>query len=192
MADKLKQENFSTFDYDLFPDDKLEDVNKLVNDCKAFVDEFSVNGRNLLFMGDVGCGKTFMTNCIAKEILDRGYSVLYFTSAQLFDTLAKYVFRAKSEEEDIDRFHEHIYDCDLLIIDDLGTESTNSFVQNQLFMILNERDLRHKSMIISTNLDFATIRDIYSNRVFSRLFSSFDAKKFDNEDIRVNKKRLGL
>lgn len=80
-------------------------------------------------------GKTYLTNCIAKELLETGHSVIYFTSFQLFDTLAKYAFRYTDSKVDITDIHEDIFTCDLLIIDDLGTETTNSFVSSQLFLL---------------------------------------------------------
>ena len=86
-------------------------------------------------------------------------------------------------------FCEDIYGCDLLIIDDLGTEITNTFVASQLFSCLNERGLRKKSMIISTNLSLEELRDRYSDRIFSRITSSFSLCKLTGQDIRICKKR---
>jgi DNA replication protein DnaC len=109
--------------------------------------------------GDVGIGKTFLTNCIAKELMDRECSVLYFSSSKLFSIFAKNAF----DKSDIDaqNMYEYIFDCDLLIIDDLGTELTNAFVTSQFFTCINERLLTRKSTIISTNLSLDTLADLY-------------------------------
>ena len=129
---------------------------------------------------------TFLSNCIAKELLDAGYSVIYFTAFQLFDILSKGVF-----EKDADAIaaHQNIFDCDLLIIDDLGTELSNSFTTSQLFLCVNERILRQKSTIISTNLNLEQIAEIYSERTLSRISSNYSFIKLFGDDIRI-KKRL--
>ena len=86
--------------------------------------------------------------------------------------------------------YEHIYDCDLLIIDDLGTEFTNSFSASQLFVCLNERILRRKSTIISTNLDLDGLKNLYSERVFSRITSAYTVLRLTGDDIRIQKKLM--
>ena len=150
------------------------------------MDQFDSTFANLYFFGDTGIGKTFLSNCIAKELLDSGHSVIYFTAFQLFDILSKGVF-----EKDADAIatHQNIFDCDLLIIDDLGTELSNSFTSSQLFLCLNERILRQKSTIISTNLNMNQVADIYSERVLSRITNNYTIIKLFGEDIR-NKKRI--
>ena len=142
--------------------------------------------KNIFFYGNTGVGKTFLSNCIAKELLDAGYSVIYFTAFQLFDILSKGVF-----EKDADAIaaHQNIFDCDLLIIDDLGTELSNSFTTSQLFLCVNERILRQKSTIISTNLNLEQIAEIYSERTLSRISSNYSFIKLFGDDIRI-KKRL--
>ena len=103
--------------------------------------------------------------------------------------LARYSFDYK-EKDVLQDFYEDIYGCDLLIVDDLGTEITNNFVASQLFSCLNERNLRQKSTIISTNLSLEEIRDRYSDRIFSRITSSFSLCKLTGPDIRIYKKRF--
>ena len=150
-----------------------------------FVNQFDTTFANLYFFGDTGIGKTFLSNCIAKELLDLGHSVIYFTAFQLFDILSKGVF-----EKDADAIatHQNIFDCDLLIIDDLGTELSNSFTTSQLFLCLNERILRQKSTIISTNLNMNQVADIYSERVLSRISNSYTIIKLFGDDIRLKKR----
>ena len=103
--------------------------------------------------------------------------------------LARYSFDYR-EKNVLQDFYQDIYGCDLLIVDDLGTEITNSFVASQLFSCLNERNLRKKSTIISTNLSLEELRDRYSDRIFSRITSSFDLCKLTGPDIRIYKKRF--
>ena len=128
--------------------------------------------------------------CIAKELLSGSYSVIYFSASRLFDILAKETFGKKSSVED--DTHTHIYDCDLLIIDDLGSELPNTFTVSQLFTVLNERILRKKSTIISTNLALEDIKSIYSERIFSRISSSYTMLRLTGDDIRIQKKLLNL
>lgn len=191
----LEKENFSTFSFDYYSDHEINPATGLSSlatareayrICKEFIDTFDTDFSNLCFFGDTGIGKTFLSNCIAKELLDSGHSVIYFTAFQLFDILSKRVF---DKDEDAIAAHQNIFDCDLLIIDDLGTELSNSFTTSQLFLCLNERILRKKSTIISTNLNMRQIADIYSERVLSRISSSYTIIKLFGDDIRM-KKRL--
>ena len=94
-------------------------IQKAYTVAKNFVDTFGTEFRNLFLYGDTGVGKTFLSNCIAKELIDRSHSVIYFSAHELFDTLAKSRF---GKDESADEMNEHIFDCDLLIIDDLGIE----------------------------------------------------------------------
>ena len=154
--------------------------------CHNFIDSFGTGFNNLFFYGDVGVGKTFLSTCIAKEIMNREYSVLYFSAPQLFNTLAKNAF----DKNDIDAHNmcEYIFDCDLLIIDDLGTEYTNAFIASQFFTCINERLLHRKSTIISTNLSLESLADLYTERSFSRITSRYSLLKIVGDDIRIKKK----
>ncbi|MCR5508438.1 MAG: ATP-binding protein [Lachnospiraceae bacterium] len=185
----LKRENFDTLTYDHYDDTELPVMENIIKGCRQFVVDFDSQYENLLFYGGVGVGKTFLTNCIANELLKQGHSVLYFNSFKLFDTLARYAFRNQELNEDIDRIHEDIFGCDLLVIDDLGTELTNSFVLSQLFLIVNERDLRSKSTIISTNLSIEELSERYSERTFSRIYGKYRMIKPDIKDLRIKIKR---
>lgn len=191
----LEEENFNTFRLDYYSDTLTDSVTGLtsyqaitraVEESKDFIRKFSYEYQNLLFYGSTGIGKTFLTHCIAKEILDASHSVLYFSSAQLFEALAEIAFE---KTEQVSRsLQENIYNCDLLIIDDLGTEMTNAFVASSLFSILDERDKHRKSTIISTNLSLHNIRDTYSDRIFSRVSSKYKIIKLFGDDIRLLKK----
>lgn len=195
----LKEENFSSFCIDYYSSNhidpltgrsSLESVQTALKTCHRFVDHFSDEFSNIFLYGDTGVGKTFLSNCIAKELMDRCYSVIYFSASQLFEHLAQNTF-TRREEHTSDVF-EHIYNCDLLIIDDLGTELPNSFTISQMFICLNERILRKKPTIISTNLTLDDIKSIYSERIFSRISSSYQMLRLTGDDIRIQKKLLNL
>ena len=192
----VTKENFDTFSFAYYSDNHIDPVTgrsslaAMKNAhavAREFVDTFQKEFRNLFLYGDTGIGKTFLSNCIAKELIDQSFSVIYFTSYELFDTLAK----SKFEKDDAAEIMcEHIFDCDLLIIDDLGTELANSFTVSQLFLCLNERLLRKKATIISTNLSLESMVDIYSERTFSRITSNYTMLKLTGDDIRIKKKLM--
>jgi len=192
----LQEENFDTFSYKYYSEieinpatglSSLETMQNAVKECHRFIDEFDCHFSNLFLYGDVGVGKTFLSNCVAKELLDTGHSVIYFTAFQLFDIFEKNTFHHKTDA-DITSAHRNIFECDLLIIDDLGTEMPNSFTISQFFLCLNERILRRKSTIISTNLAIHQLAEIYSERTFSRISSNYVMLKLFGDDIRIQKK----
>ncbi len=188
IQDVISAENFSTLSYEYYQQEDLQRFEAAVKLCKDFIQNFPEDYRNLFFYGTVGTGKSFLSGCIAKELLESGHSVIYFSASGLFDLLARHSFDFRSKEA-LPGLYEDLYNCDLLIIDDLGTEITNNFVNSQLFSCLNERHLRRKSVLISTNLSLAEIRDRYSDRIFSRITSSFTLCKLTGADIRILKKR---
>ena len=157
--------------------------------AQAFVRSFgSGSAENLCFYGNVGVGKTFLTHCIAGELLQRGFSVLYQPSYELFESLGAYTFSSGHEEKTL---HDAVFSCDLLIIDDLGTELTNAFVASQLFLIMNERALQKKSTVLSTNIPPDAFADTFSERVSSRLLGSYKLVRLTGTDIRILKKLSG-
>ena len=160
----------------------LECAHNAFDSAQIFVQNFKRCGGNLLLYGDTGTGKTFLSHCIGRALLDQGCSVIYFTAFQLFRIFENNVF---SKDADASETHEQILDCDLLIIDDLGTEFSNSFTTSQLFLCLNERLLRGGSTVISTNLDMKELRDLYSERTSSRIISSYTPIRFFGSDIRI-------
>lgn len=193
----LQEENFDTFSYEYYSDkminpttgqSALATIKQVVGECKRFIADFDNTLENFFLYGNTGVGKTFLTHCIAKELLETSHSVIYFSAFELFDLFSKTTFRRGSDTEDLEQMHAHIFDCDLLIIDDLGTELTNSFVTSQLFLCINERLMRRKSTIISTNLSLDIFQDTYSERVFSRISSNYRMRKIIGDDIRIRKK----
>lgn len=188
----LNTQNFSNFDGSLFSPKKAEGFNvsprqsisEIFNICDDFVKNFEIdNNENLLFYGDTGLGKTFMSNCIAKEILDKGHIVIYQTAFKMFEIIEDYKFKNADEHISKDNYN-NIFECDLLIIDDLGTELANSFTNSELFNILNTRLLNGKKTIISTNLTPSQLGEDYTQRIFSRIFDRFRMVKFIGDDLR--------
>lgn len=190
IQDMIARENFSTLSYAYYQGDDLRHFEAAVDISRKFIADFQQECQSLFFYGTVGTGKSFLSGCIAGELLQAGCSVIYFSASGLFDTLARHSFSSGAKEE-LHDLCEDLYNCDLLIIDDLGTELTNSFVSSQLFSCLNERQLRRRSMLISTNLSLEELRDRYSDRIFSRITSSFTLCKLTGPDIRILKKRQG-
>lgn len=190
----LEKENFQTFSFDYYSDKirykqtgktPLEHAKFAVRKSLDFIDHFHESRGNLFIYGDTGVGKTFLTHCIAKELILREYSVLYFSSYELFQHLADEAF--SKEETSTEFTMDSVCDVDLLIIDDLGTELTNAFVKTRLFSVLNERLLHRKSTVISTNYDIETFSNIYSTRIFSRVMQNFTLLNLIGQDIRVQK-----
>lgn len=194
IKDILLRENFDTLTFDYYSNDIHPVLKKsiasymseIVHYCKQYVKNFSTEKGSILFTGTTGVGKTFLSNCIAKALIDDCYSVVYFTATQLFDVFARSTF---SHEEGVnDDIDQYILDSDLLIIDDLGTELANSFTTSKFFYCINERLVRQKATIVSTNLKPQELRDIYSERVASRLLSSYHVISLFGNDIRIRKK----
>ena len=183
----LQAENISVLSYDYYKGEDLQNFKKAVENSLSFVRNFDTEYQNLLFYGSVGTGKTFLSNCIAYELLQHGYSVIYFSASGLFEMLSKQSF-SSSEKEVLYKTQEDLYNCDLVIIDDLGTELTNAFTNTHLFSILNERSLRKKPVIISTNLSLEGLKERYSERIFSRVTNTFTFRKLSGSDIRMRKK----
>lgn len=190
----LERENFSQFSFDYYSREQTnpatglsayETAQKAVADCRSFIADFDRSFENLFFYGETGVGKTFLSNCVARELLDQGHSVIYFTAFQLFEIFEKSTFQKDAQAS---ASQQTIFDCDLLIIDDLGTELANAFTTSQLFLCLNERMLRRKSTLISTNLSMDELAAVYSERTCSRIFSNYTMIKLFGDDIRIKKK----
>lgn len=196
IQEVVARENFRTFSFEYYDDSRmvpslgmteLAYMKLVVQRCHAFVDDFRETRGNLLFTGSTGVGKTFLTNCIAGALIDRHVSVIYMSSHDLFELFSKYRFHYDIEEE-LEENYKHILECELLIIDDLGTEVNNTFVSSQLFYCINERLNRNRGTIISTNLSMDMLRDTYSDRVTSRIMSSYTTIPLYGQDIRMKKR----
>lgn len=193
LREILKTENFSTLSYRYYDEENMEKMKLAIDACKSFAKNFDKTFENILLCGTVGIGKTFLSNCIAKEILDQGHSVLYLSAFQLFDLMAKNSFSGNTfKEESIAKQYPHIFESDLLIIDDLGTELANSFTVAGFFLVINERILHKKSTLISTNLSPVEILTTYTDRTASRIISNYTMLKLSGSDIRLKKKLGGF
>ena len=196
LNDIIDRENFETFRLDLYSDD-IDDYDRdlqctphknmlqVIKRVKSFIEGFDEEHKNLLIYGNTGLGKTFLTNCIAKEILNSGHTVLYYTTFSLFDMLSKYTFKYEDYPKESFAQRESLLSCELLIIDDLGTELTSAFTLEQLYSIINERLINNLSTVISTNLMPGQINQRYGERIFSRLSKDYDFIKLIGKDIRT-------
>lgn len=193
----LENQNFSKFSLEKYSDkiDKekynseispRENINLIKNICMNFINNFDdPNEKNLLFTGNTGLGKTFLSSCIAKEIIEKDKTVLYQTAPIMLDTIIDYKFN-KNNSSDIT--YKNLLEVDLLIIDDLGTESLNNIKFTELFNIINTRLLNqnNKSLktIISTNLSLPILNKTYGERITSRLIGNYNICRFFGDDIR--------
>lgn len=195
MREITKYENFDSFNINFYSENQMagenmsprENMQRILAVCLEFTKNFSKKTCNLMFYGPSGLGKTFLCSCIARELLDKGYTVLYATSPQLFKAIEKERFSRTDENEDRRTINDDIQAVDLLIIDDLGTELNTSFTSSELFDILNTRLIASKPVIISTNLLFEEIQERYSERITSRIMGDYKPLKFYGEDIRIMK-----
>ncbi len=196
LSQTMSEETFDNFSFDYYDGNIVDPTTGITplmaaknayDYCTNFVQHFSTEGGNLLLMGPTGCGKTFLSNCIARALLDKGTSVLYFTSFSLFEIFEKQTFE---HDDQVKNAYDAIFNCELLIIDDLGVETANSFVSSRLFMCLNDRLRTNKSTIISTNLSLRDLADRYSERVTSRVLSSYNIIRLCGSDIRLSKLKI--
>ncbi len=192
------QSNFSDFRLDYYPDKKVAGADysmrsvmaKTYDMCKNYAENFPEESCNLLFSGDTGLGKTFLSACIATTVTDKGYSVAYESAPHLFAWLEKARFSNDPEQKAQAEAHCAKYtNCDLLIVDDLGTELAGQFVTSALYTLINDRILANKATIVSTNLRVEDLQDRYSSQVQSRLRGNFRRVAFVGEDIRLQKMR---
>lgn len=201
LKNVLEKENFDTFNMEYYskdiPSDKqyspYDNIQKILVRSKEFIEAFDSKKQpkeNLLIYGETGLGKTFLTNCIAKAVLDKGHSVLYLSANELFEqVLGGYLMNQKNELEDL---YKYIYNSELLIIDDLGTELTNNFVLSQLFEIINQRHISGLATLISTNLSMKQLRDKYSERIMSRIVANYTVFNIYGDNIRYQKRKQAI
>lgn len=187
--------NFDKFDIDIFDNEvkygkltQRDFMEKIKNKSLSFIDKFDdIKEKSMLFYGPVGVGKSYLCLCIAERLIKKRKSVVYESSTSLFEKLAKYVF-SQDKSDDSNTFNLLVYNCDLLIIDDIGSEMTNDFVKNQLFNIVNIRAINSKKTIISSNLNQDQLQERYEQRTFSRISRYYNSYKFIGRDLRMPKK----
>ena len=161
-------------------------MEKTYQTCRRYAFGFHNKAGNLLFSGNTGLGKTFLSACIARAVADQGYSVVYESAGKLFQTLEKARFEANDENR---RAAAKYAECDLLIVDDLGTELPGQFVTAALYSLINDRLLENKPTIISTNLSEEELVRRYNPQIASRLRGSYKRVAFVGDDIRLLKNR---
>ena len=182
------RESFEQFRLEYYPErDNIRAVmEKTFLACRRYAMSFSEKSANLLFSGDTGLGKTFLSACIARTVADNGYSVVYESAGHLFARLERAKF---SGDEEARREGEKYLACDLLIVDDLGTEMPGQFTTSALYGLINDRILAGKPTIISTNLTSEEFAQRYNRQIASRLRGSYIRMPFVGEDIRLLKNR---
>ncbi len=184
--------DFADFDISCYPDRTIpgstvnirDMMRRTFTDCKLYAETFGPGSGNLLFSGDTGLGKTFLSACIACKVADKGYSVVYESAVHLFEKLEKARF---SNDEQALQDTQRYTSCDLLIVDDLGTEMVGQFVTTALYTIINDRLLAGKATIISTNLTGEALEKRYSTQILSRLRGSYKRVPFLGDDIRLQR-----
>lgn len=190
---RIKRENFNKFNEALFRKQRManeelspyENIIKIKKSMEFYCSHFAVGSPNLYFYGPVGTGKTYMINSMAKELLDRGVSVLYQSASELTEYLSSYTFMY-SEEKKLNREKaDFIYKADLLIIDDLGTEFINELTKSNLFEVINKRIVNGRTTIISSNIAPYELENYYDARIYSRIMGEYRPYEFFGNDLRM-------
>ncbi len=190
LSNVLKTENFEHLDFSLYDDRKengkpsqLEQMQNVISVLRRYVENFDDDPKSLLFYGKPGLGKTFLSGCVAKELLDSCHSVIYFSAVQLFELFSK----ARSWQEDIeaDRQNDDVHTADLLIIDDLGTETANNYTLGKFFSLINDRLQSGRATVVSTNLSLNDLADRYGERIASRILSGYTLLPLYGDDLRI-------
>ena len=184
------RETFDTFRLDVYPDaydaalgaSPRQLMKSNLRICRRYAEGFGPGSGNLLFSGATGLGKTFLSACIARQVADSGFSVVYETAGKLFADFEAEKFGA-SQEENRGRSRKYL-ECDLLIIDDLGTEMTTQFTISALYTVINTRMMENRATVISTNLADTEIEGRYSPQIASRILGTFRLVQFAGDDIR--------
>lgn len=179
-SSSLSLRDFDTFLLEYYEEDYRETMDKILDYCKKYANDFSVSSPSILMMGDSGLGKTHLSLAIAKSAVDRGYGVIYVSAPIVCRKMENERFN-----QSIDDTERSLAECDLLIFDDLGTEFMTSFVMSTLYTIINKRLITSKPTIISTNFNGDEIRQYYDQRIASRILGSYKRMYFKGSDIRL-------
>ena len=189
----LTLSTFDSFRIDFYPDEADQNginprqhMDRVVRYCKSYAHNFTTNSKSLLMCGATGLGKTHLSLAVANEVIRRGYGVIYVSAPAI---IAHYETQMRRRTEN-DELLDMTTDCDLLIIDDLGTEFNSQFSVSHIYNLINSRLLSRKPVIINTNLTMRELEKTYSNRLVSRLNGEAEKLNFFGRDIRIAKKRL--
>ena len=190
----IQIENFDNFNLSLFrksimDDEEIspyENMKELSQELQKYAEEFDRESVNLYIYGPVGTGKTYLLNSIAKKVMDRGLSVVYFSESDLVSNILEHRFAYSETKQKLRDQIDMIYDADLLIIDDLGANNTNDTSVSAVFEALNKRLVKKLPVIISSNLDPEDLRIIYDQRVYSRIAGNYFLKKLYGNDLRTS------
>lgn len=188
----LSLSTFESFDLEYYdksinPEVKTspyEHMSKIFRHCQNYADNFSKNSESILMSGKTGLGKTHLSLAIANEVIKKGYGVVYASAPQIISKLEKEYF---SSDKD-DSLFSMLVDCDLLIIDDLGTEFYSQFAVSQFYNLFNSRMLSNEPIIINTNLTITELREKYTDRFVSRICGNARQLDFLGRDIRIRRK----
>ncbi|MBR6557414.1 MAG: ATP-binding protein [Clostridia bacterium] len=187
IGDLIKTQSFDNFSLDYYKGEDRAIAELIFRKMKHYAETFNPDrADNILFVGNTGLGKTHLSTASAKVIIDRGYDVVYDSAQNIFFDFENERFHS-SRNTEIGDATDRYFDCDLLIIDDLGTEMASAFTVSCLYNIINTRQNRNKPTIISTNLDSAELRRRYSDRITSRILGEFFPFFFKGNDIRSQK-----
>lgn len=183
----LTLSTFETFSLDYYPEQVRPAMEKLLFHCMEYAKSFSFSSPNIIMMGSTGLGKTHLSLAIARAVIDRGYGVVYGSVNNLIDKLEREHF-GRDEEAST---RQSLMDCDLLILDDLGTEFRTAFSVAEVYNLINTRQMTRRPTIISTNLTMKELETAYTNRFTSRIMADYVRCLFQGDDIRQKKRMLG-
>lgn len=199
IRDVIGSDSFDSIRLDYYPTELREGdgVIECRNYMKEIIDmvyDYAISfhehpAESMMLIGSTGVGKTFLSHCVAREVLNQCCSVVYMTAPALIQTFEAQMRKSYDSEEDPFDADDPLLDCDLLIIDDLGTEMVNSFTISRLFYVLNERLVKGRAVLISTNLQPGDLRDLYTERISSRILSEYTSLQLVGRDIRTQRKK---
>lgn len=198
LSKLLSEQTFENFKLSYYSDEYVpeygcsprENMQAILSECRSFAENFDTTEENLLLCGSCGLGKTYLSSAIANELIKKGKDVLYVSSNALFPILEDMHFGREVSEE-AEYIVKKAADCELLILDDLGSEFVTQFTSAELFRIINNRLIAGKKMIVSTNLNRNMLKNTYNERIASRITGGFSILEFLGDDIRSIKKLEG-
>ena len=193
VSEIIKEENFENFDISLFRKDRqanevispYENIKAIKEELYQYANHFDEDSVNLYIFGKVGTGKTYLLNSITKEVLDQGYSVLYLSESDLVNKILLHRFSYSEEKAKLQGEIDTIFNSDLLIIDDLGTNNTNDASKSAIFEVINSRLVKKKPVVISSNLNPEELRETYDARIYSRIVGKYYQKRLFGNDVRM-------